>query len=66
MQFNKLESYGEKIKTIDENIVQKSAKLVGANLGRKTSQKIREFNQSPTLVPASEVANSKDTRAYNY
>ncbi len=35
MQFNKLESTGEKIKTIDENIVQKSAKTGGCKSGKK-------------------------------
>jgi hypothetical protein len=49
---NMLESYGEKIKNIDENVMQKSAKLAGTNLGRMTSQKIREPNQSPNSSPS--------------
>jgi hypothetical protein len=32
--------------------MKKSTKLVGANLGRETSQKIREHNQSPHSSPS--------------
>ncbi len=53
MQFNKLESYGEKINISTKMLCKIPPNyIVCTNLGRMTSQKISEPNQSPQSSPS--------------